>query len=275
MWRHSRRRRPGHTFETRAHPGDGQAAVQARSNRARARAGYRRAPLCARWPARRRSRSATRTVSSRCGPPPRRTRMGSRARRCPPPPSPPWGTGRWRRRSRRPETTRRPSTRARALFVLEKYVLPTFEVAVAVESPSVFEAWTRSEGRSPRRTRTARASRGRRTSRCGKEFRRRRRRREMPMFADMMMIEDEPLPNAEERGGACWIRHVPSAETFPLDGAGRVGRRRRDEVRARPLGRVPGGGLRLGRVGRAARARFSSRRPLRSSARRDATGTTR
>ena len=65
-----------------------------------------------------------------------------------------------------------------ALFVLEKYVLPTFEVAVAVESPSVFRGLDTIRGEGLRDVHARHARRGTAdVSGVAKEFRRRRRRR--------------------------------------------------------------------------------------------------
>ena len=102
-----------------------------------------------------------------------------------------------------------------ALFVLEKYVLPTFEVAVAVESPSVFRGLDTVRGKvsatythGARVAGTADVAVWQKSSGGGGGG-------EMPMFADMMMIEDEPLPNAEERGGSSGSDTYRLLKRFP------------------------------------------------------------
>ena len=103
-----------------------------------------------------------------------------------------------------------------ALFVLEKYVLPTFEVAVAVESPSVFRGLDTIRGKvsatythGTRVAGTADVSVWQKSSGGGGGG------GEMPMFADMMMNEDEPLPNAEERGGGSGSDTYRLLKRFP------------------------------------------------------------
>jgi len=114
-----------------------------------------------------------------------------------------------------------------ALFVLEKYVLPTFEVAVAVESPSVFRGLDTVRGKvsatythGARVAGTADVAVWQKSSGGGGGG------GEMPMFADMMMIEDEPLPNAEERGGSSGSDTYRLLKRFPsmaLDGSAEDG----------------------------------------------------
>ena len=114
-----------------------------------------------------------------------------------------------------------------ALFVLEKYVLPTFEVAVAVESPSVFRGLDTVRGKvSATYTHGARVAGTADVAVWQKSFGGGGGGGEMPMFADMMMIEDEPLPNAEERGGSSGSDTYRLLKRFPsmaLDGSAEDG----------------------------------------------------